>query len=68
VPVRFEAPDAEGYVSLIADTAGPLGLALQRLSEADREVVASDAAQGLARFVTARGYVVPGVALCAIAA
>jgi ubiquinone/menaquinone biosynthesis C-methylase UbiE len=68
VPVRFEAPDAEGYVSLIADTAGPLGLALQRLSEADREVVASDAAQGLARFVTARGYVVPGVALCAVAA
>jgi SAM-dependent methyltransferase len=68
VPVRFETPGVEEYLSLIADTAGPLGLALQRLSPRDREAVASDASGGLARFATGRGYEVPGVALCAVAA
>ena len=32
VPVRFEVPDVAEYLSLIADTAGPLGLALREVS------------------------------------
>ena len=32
VPVRFEVPDVDEYLSLIADTSGPLGLALRALS------------------------------------
>ncbi len=67
VPVAFEAPDAVGYVSLVADTSGPLGLAVSRLSGADRATVESDAEQALAPFATAEGFTIPGVALVAAA-
>jgi SAM-dependent methyltransferase len=67
VPVRFEVPDADEYLSLISDTAGPLGLAVRGLSETDREGVRADVEDSLARFATARGYELPGVALCAVA-
>jgi ubiquinone/menaquinone biosynthesis C-methylase UbiE len=67
VPVRFEVPDAEEYLSLTADTAGPIGLALRGLSDADREAVTADVRDALARFATEHGYAVPGVALCAVA-
>ena len=33
VPVRFAVADVDDYLSLISDTAGPLGLALRALSE-----------------------------------
>jgi hypothetical protein len=68
VPVRFEVADVEGYLSLISDTAGPLGLALREVSGADRAAVEADVADALARFAAARGYEIPGVALCAVAA
>jgi ubiquinone/menaquinone biosynthesis C-methylase UbiE len=68
VPVRAELPDAQEYLSLIQETAGPLGLALQELSEADREVVRADVEDSLGRFATEEGYVLPGSALCAVAA
>jgi SAM-dependent methyltransferase len=67
VAVRFEVADRDEYLNLIADTAGPLGLALRSLSQADREAVKADAEDALARFATERGYEVPGVALCAVA-
>jgi SAM-dependent methyltransferase len=67
VAVAFAVPDAEGYVSLVADTSGPLGLAISRLSVADRATVVSDAEQELAPFATATGYALPGVALVAAA-
>jgi SAM-dependent methyltransferase len=67
VPVCFETPGIEEYLSLTADTAGPIGLAVQRLSPRDREALAAGAAERLARFATGRGYEVPGVALCAVA-
>jgi SAM-dependent methyltransferase len=35
VGVRFVLPDVDEYLSLIADTAGPLGLALRELSDPD---------------------------------
>ena len=68
VPVRAELPDAQEYLSLIQDTAGPLGLALQGLSEADREAVRADVEDSLGRFAAEAGYVLPGSALCAVAA
>ena len=35
VPLHFPAPDVNEYLSLTADTAGPLGLALQALPESE---------------------------------
>ena len=66
VAVRFEVPDTDGYLSLVADTAGPLGLALQALSESDREAVKADVEDSVARFRSGRGYEFPGIALCAV--
>jgi ubiquinone/menaquinone biosynthesis C-methylase UbiE len=67
VPVAFEPPDVEEYLSLISDTSGPLGLALRGLPETDREAVKVDVEDSLAPFATERGYELPGVALCAVA-
>jgi ubiquinone/menaquinone biosynthesis C-methylase UbiE len=67
VPVRFEVPDVDEYLSLIADTAGPLGLTLRVLSPADREAVKATVETMLARYATERGYALSGVALCAAA-
>jgi hypothetical protein len=68
VPVCFELPGVEEYLTLISDTAGPLGLALRGLSRADRELVKADVDDSLARFATAKGFEIPGAALCAVAA
>jgi ubiquinone/menaquinone biosynthesis C-methylase UbiE len=68
VPVRFDVADVEAYLSLVSDTAGPLGLALRAVSGADRAAVEADVADALARFAAARGYEIPGAALCAVAA
>jgi hypothetical protein len=54
-------------LSLIADAAGPLGLALRGLSEREREAVKADVEESLAQFAAGRGYELPGVALCAVA-
>ena len=67
VPVRFEIPDVEEYLSVTSDTAGPLGAALQGLSETDREAVRANVEGALARFATEDGYRIPGAALCAAA-
>jgi hypothetical protein len=67
VPVRFDVADTGEYLSVIADTAGPLGLALRGLSAPDRAAVGADVEDALARFATTRGYEIPGVALCAVA-
>ena len=66
VAVRFEVPDTDGYLSLVADTAGPLGLALQALSESDRDAVKADVEDSIARFRSGGGYEFPGIALCAV--
>jgi ubiquinone/menaquinone biosynthesis C-methylase UbiE len=66
VPVRIVLPDVGEYVALIADTAGPIGLALQRLSKAELELVQTQAQTACERFVCAGGYAMPGLALCAV--
>ena len=61
-------PDVEEYLSLVADTAGPLGLALRALPDGRPRAVAPTSRTALARFAVADGYELPGVALCAVAA
>lgn len=68
VPVRSDIPGVEEYLTLISNTAGPLGLALRGLSRADRELVKADVDDSLARFAAAEGFELPGTALCAVAA
>lgn len=64
---RFVVADVEEYLSLTADTAGPIALALRRLGEEDRAAVSGDVEDALRRFRTAGGYEVPCVAVCAVA-
>jgi SAM-dependent methyltransferase len=67
VQVHFSVATADEYLSLIADTAGPIGLALRALSEADRAEIRTEVEGPLGRFVAGSGYEIPGVALCAVA-
>jgi SAM-dependent methyltransferase len=67
VPGRFVIPDVDEYLSVIADTAGPIALALRGLAESDRAAVKSDVEDSLRRFAASEGYELPCVALCAVA-
>jgi SAM-dependent methyltransferase len=67
VPSRFVFPDADEYLSLVADTAGPIALALRGLPESDRATVEAEVEDSLARFAGEVGYALPCVALCATA-
>jgi hypothetical protein len=65
---KFPISDADHYLGLIGDTAGPVGLALQGLGDHDRAAVRSDVEDALRRFaVDSGGYELPFVALCAAA-
>ena len=64
---RFAIPDVEEYLSVIADTAGPIALALQGLEDADLAAVRADVEDSLGRFAADGGYELPCVALCAVA-
>lgn len=66
VPVRFVLPDVDEYLSLIADTAGPIALALRRLPDAGRAALKAEVEDSFQRFAADGGYVLPGVALCAV--
>jgi ubiquinone/menaquinone biosynthesis C-methylase UbiE len=66
VSVRFEVRDAEEYVAVVADTAGPIGLAVQGLAEADRKDLTEEIAATITGFATGNGYEFPGVAVCAV--
>jgi SAM-dependent methyltransferase len=64
---RFLIPDVDEYLSAIADTAGPIGLALRGLAESDHAQVEAEVEASLQRFATEGGYELPAVALCAVA-
>jgi SAM-dependent methyltransferase len=64
---RFAFADADEYLGLIADTAGPIALALRGLEEADRAAVRADVEDSLRRFAADGGYELPCAALCAVA-
>jgi ubiquinone/menaquinone biosynthesis C-methylase UbiE len=67
VGVRFPFADVDECLAVAADTAGPIGLALQALGDDERGAIAADVERILARFSTGRRYVLPGEALCAVA-
>lgn len=67
VPVRFVLPDADEYLSVIADTAGPVALALRGLPDAERTAIKAEVEDSFPRFAAECGYELPGVALCAAA-
>jgi hypothetical protein len=67
VPVRFAVPGVVEYVAFVADTAGPIAMALRGLDAGARDAVTADAEAAPARFAGSGGYDVPGVALCAVA-
>jgi SAM-dependent methyltransferase len=64
---RFAFADADAYLGLIADTAGPIALALQGLEDAEHAAVRADVEESLRRFAADGGYELPCVALCAVA-
>ncbi|MGH2750469.1 MAG: class I SAM-dependent methyltransferase [Actinomycetota bacterium] len=66
VAVRFALPDVDEYLSVVA-ASGPLGLALQGLSDAERAEVKAEVEDSFPRFAAEHGYEIPGVALCAVA-
>jgi ubiquinone/menaquinone biosynthesis C-methylase UbiE len=67
VGVRFVFGSVDEYIDIVADTAGPLGLALQDLAEDERSAVAQELRGRLTPFVTPGGYALSGVALAAVA-
>ncbi len=68
VSVRFAFSDVDDYLRYAADTAGPLAPVLARLSEPDRDRVAEALREAFPPFAEADGgYVLPGVALAAVA-
>jgi hypothetical protein len=64
---RFVFADADEYLGLIADTAGPVALALQGLTQDERAAVRADVEDSLQRYAAGGGYELPCVALCAVA-
>jgi SAM-dependent methyltransferase len=64
---RFVVSNVDGYLDLIADTAGPIGLALRGLGDEDRAAVRADVEEPLRRFESGDRYELPCVALCAAA-
>jgi len=67
VPVRFRLRDLDGYIGLVADTAGPLGLALRGLSDPELADVKAEVEESFGRFAAGTGYTLPGLTLCALA-
>jgi hypothetical protein len=67
VPLAFPVPNAEKYLEFIGDTAGPIAMVLQGLSEDQRAEVLGDVEDSLRRFATdGGGHRLPGLALCAV--
>jgi len=67
IPVRFRFCDIEEYVGFLADTAGPVAIALRGLSAQERQEVKARLKDAFGAFVTQRGYEFPGSALAAAA-
>ena len=67
VPSGFAVATVEAYAGLVADTAGPIGLAIQSLSEDARAALRDRCEAGLEPHATDTGYEIPSLALCALA-
>jgi hypothetical protein len=67
VPSQFAVPTVEEYVGIVADTAGPIGLAIQALPDDARAALREQCDAALAPLATAAGYEIPSLSLCASA-
>jgi len=67
VPVRFRLRDLDEYIGLVADTAGPLGLALRGLSDPELADVKAEVEESFGHFAAGTGYTLPRLTLCALA-
>jgi SAM-dependent methyltransferase len=67
VPGRFVLPDADEYLNVLADTAGPIALVLRGLPDDERATIKAEIEDSLPRFASRNGYEIPCVALCAVA-
>jgi ubiquinone/menaquinone biosynthesis C-methylase UbiE len=65
VGARFR--DVDEYLTVTADTAGPIALALRALSRDDREAVKEDVERAVQDFTVEEGILLPGLTLCAVA-
>ena len=67
VPLAFPVPNAEKHLEFMGDTAGPIAMVLQGLSEDQRAEVLGDVEDSLRRFATdGGGHRLPGLAICAV--
>ena len=64
---RFAIPSIDEYVQVVADTAGPIALAVRALPAVERNAVKAHCESALEQFVVDSGYEIPCVALCAVA-
>lgn len=67
LPLTFAYRDLDEYLDFMTDIAGPVAVALRRLSDHERGVVAALVGQAIAPFLTDDGYRFPGLALVATA-
>jgi SAM-dependent methyltransferase len=67
VAVRFAFRDIDDYLTRTSNTAGPIGLALGGLSDDEHAAVREALEGALTPFAVNGGYVIPGVALVAVA-
>lgn len=67
IPVRFRLADLDEYLTITSDTAGPIAMVLQRLSDRQRAALETSLEQALRPFAADGGYELPGLALAAAA-
>ena len=67
VPVRFAFRSLDDYEQWVIDVAGPFAVVVRGLPEDEREVLRARLGEAFVPFATDAGYVLPGVALCAVA-
>jgi SAM-dependent methyltransferase len=67
IPVRFEYRDIDEYVEVGTDTGGMFATAWNAASEQERAAIKQQLAEAYAPFAVDGGYVVPGLALVAVA-
>jgi hypothetical protein len=67
VPVRFAYRDVDDFMSVAADTAGPLAIVIRGLPEGERRTIERQLGEAFAGFVADGGYRLPGVSLNAVA-
>ncbi len=68
IPMRFRFSDVAEYLAIVADTAGPIAMALRGLPDAERVQLGDRLTKAFAPFTADGGYELPGAALVAAAA